>query len=261
MRGGEVGSAGRLCRYCSKPIGQEERVSFCGRCFAVHHEECWDRNGRCSTFRCPGLPQAMHGDDVLHAREAALIRANQEPITCPLCTGAVYVGLLQGRNPHQQQQGAARTGLRFTTSRRAAAQSGKRGGLLSRLFPRRSWFLAGAGLRARSCGACRCLFLWGVTVDEGFLAEAASDPADRFCPHCGSALVPGEIALRGNPQAGAARFECAEAPDFHTDWLRHNILDRFILNKWPPSVASLPAYSCAECRYTEVAGRPIYRQM
>ena len=54
-------SVGRLCLYCSKPIAIEDRVACCDRCFAAHHEECWDRNGRCSTFRCAGLARTMKG--------------------------------------------------------------------------------------------------------------------------------------------------------------------------------------------------------
>ena len=47
-----MSSVGKICIYCSKPISEEERVACCDRCYAAHHEECWDRNGRCSTFRC-----------------------------------------------------------------------------------------------------------------------------------------------------------------------------------------------------------------
>ena len=121
-----------------------------------------------------------------------------------------------------------------------------------------SWPLPGGHLRARSCGRCRRLFVWGVPVDEAFLAKVAEGSGERYCPHCSGALTPGAISL--NPKSeGGAQFECEDAPNFHRDWLGHNLLDRYFLNHWMPPIREIPAHSCEACKYTEIAGRPVYR--
>ena len=101
-------SVGRLCLYCSKPIAVEDRVACCDRCFAAHHEECWDRNGRCSTFRCASLPRTMLGTDLSAVLANAFQRANEEPKICPFCSGKAYSGVIQGQRPaqfHDQPKG------------------------------------------------------------------------------------------------------------------------------------------------------------
>jgi hypothetical protein len=254
-----MSSVGRLCLYCSRPISTEDRVALCDRCYAAHHEACWDRNGRCSTFRCAGLPRTMRGDDLTAALQAAFLRANESPRECPVCMGRVYPGVLAGKRPPQCHDQPAGTGLVFISREQPGGNKGGLGRrLIKKLRGRQSWYLPGAHIRARSCGKCRRLFLWGVPVDEAFMEQCREREGERFCPHCGTALWPGEIPL--NPHTpGGARFECEDTPDFHRDWIGHNVLDRFFLNRWSPPVAALPSHSCAECQYTEVAGRPVYR--
>src|SRR2546426_1998695 len=92
-----MASIGKICIYCSKPISEEDRVACCDRCFAAHHEECWDRNGRCSTFRCAGLARTMQGVDLTTVLKTALEHANREPTICPFCANTVFPGILQGR--------------------------------------------------------------------------------------------------------------------------------------------------------------------
>jgi len=252
---------GKSCLYCSKAIESEDRLAVCDRCFAAHHEECWERNGRCSTFRCGGLPRTMRGDDLPTVVHLAMERSNEQPQICPTCAGKVYAGTLQARGIKQAgvHPKATGLGLVFVGKGRPTPHKDWFGkNFLAKMLGNKSWVLAGAHVRARSCGKCRRLFVWGVTVDEAFIQKYATESGDRFCPHCHAALWRGEIPLRPrNP--GSARFECNDPPDFHRDWIGHNLLDRYVLNKWFVAVPALPAYSCPDCQYTEVAGRPIYK--
>ena len=250
-----VRSVGRLCLYCSKPISTEEKIALCDRCYAPHHEECWTRNGRCSTFRCAGIPRTMSGADLTVVLTTAFEKANEQPEECPYCAGKVYPGNLQGRwkstgdNLHP-----VGTGLHFVAKNRVPTEKG----WLKKITAPKSWFLAGASLRSRSCGKCRRLFLWGNLIDETFVQKMRENEDERYCPHCTTPLVGGHIELR-KKNAGFAMFECSVVPDFSTDWFGHQILDRYVRNKWYTLIDMLPAQSCPSCMYTEVAGRPIYR--
>jgi hypothetical protein len=250
-------SVGKMCLYCSRPIAVEDRISMCDRCFAAHHEECWERNGRCSTFRCAGVPRTMLGADYGAVIRSAVERSNEEPQICPFCTNKTFAGFVQGRLNHAGQNN--QPGLLFSSTQDPTAQKKSLGRKLKeKLGGTKSWFLPGAVIKGRSCGKCKRLYLWGLPVDEEFVRKFLAENDEHFCPHCASELWPGLIHVsRG--AAGNARFECDEAPDLHKDWLGHNLLDRFILNKWHPTVNALPGQSCPDCLYTEVAGRPIYR--
>jgi hypothetical protein len=251
-------SVGRLCIYCSKPIATEDRISVCDRCYAAHHEACWERNGRCSTFRCAGVPRTMTGADLAAVLKTAFEKANEQPEHCPFCTNKVYGGVLQGKWSHADKEHPAGPGLLFVGKQ---GPKGEKEGFGRKLFSKlkkRSWFLPGAVLRTRSCGKCKRLYLWGVPMDDAFVQKTDEEKGERFCPHCACVLWSGEILLDAKAQGGA-KFECAETPDFHKDWLGHNLLDRFVLNKWAVAAPSIPANSCENCQYTEIAGRAIYR--
>lgn len=253
-----MSSTGRMCLYCSKPVSTDDRVACCDRCYAVHHEDCWDRNGRCSTFRCAGVPRTMKGTDLAAVLESAFTKANEHPQQCTFCGGQAYSGALQGKRPGHAKSHPDGPGLLFAGAENPDTPRRGIGRLLGKAAGKRSWWLPGAQIRARSCGRCKRLFLWGVPIDEMFVQKSRERETERFCPHCSSALWSGEIVL--NPRVpGGARFECDDAPDFHKDWLGHEVLDRFFLNRWNPTVPSLPAHSCPDCQYTEVAGRPVYR--
>lgn len=237
----------------------EDRIAVCDRCFAAHHEGCWERNGRCSTFRCAGVPRTMTGADLSAVLKTAFEKANEQPEHCPFCTNKAYAGVLQGKWAHQDKDHPVGPGLLFVARPRPGSEKswfGKK--LVAKMMGSRSWFLPGAVLRTRSCGKCKRLFLWGVPVDDAYIQKLEEERGERFCPHCASALSHGEISLDAKAQGGA-KFECADTPDFHKDWIGHNLLDRFVLNKWPVTAPSIPAYSCENCQYTEIAGRAIYR--
>lgn len=247
-------SSGKICPYCSRPIGADEPAALCDRCHAAVHAECWDRNGRCATFRCAGMPDSMPGAQIVAAQLRAMEASNADPSACPMCSGRVYGGILQGRR-HSGSANQVNTGLLFLSEPGGGA---KRRGLLSRLVRGKSWFLSGGSIRARSCGGCRRLFIWGVHIDAAFAERGQPDNTLRPCPHCSGPLSAGQISLDPRVQGGA-RFECSDTPDFHRDWIRHNLLDRFVLNRWDTDQREIPALSCEVCLYTEIAGRPVYR--
>jgi len=253
-----MASVGRVCLYCSQVVTTEDVVKVCGRCLAVHHEECWDRNGRCSTFRCVGVPQTMRGDAVLPYIQATMERDNEQPGICPLCGSRVYAGVLQG-SALPPRGGAAQRGLVFQAS--TPAPKGSRSlaaRVLRRIRPAPKWVLAAAAIRARSCGHCRRVFLWGMPLDASFIEQWGQDIAQGFCPHCGEQLSGGRLLVDAGA-LGRARFECDGIPTFHKDWFGHHVVDRFFLRRWPVKAGAIPAASCPSCHYTEVAGRPVYR--
>jgi hypothetical protein len=198
----------------------------------------------------------MVGADIGIILEAALANANAEPVTCPFCANKVYAGVVQGRRAGTGPESGTGHGLLWVE--RPEGEKGIGRSLLRKLKKSKKWFLPGAHLKARSCGKCRRLFVWGVAVDDAFLKNMNTDNTERYCPHCSDELLTGIISLEPGKEGGA-RFECADAPDFHKDWLGHAVLDRFFLNKWALPIQSIPAKSCEQCQYTEVAGRPVYR--
>src|SRR5579862_6345362 len=158
-----MSSVGKFCLYCSKPIASDDRVAVCDRCYAAHHEECWNRNGRCSTFRCAGVPRTMRGDDLPTVLQLAMERANEQPQICPFCTSTVYAGALHSRAVPTPGQGrrSLGPGLLFVGKGKPNPHKdwfGKH--FLAKMLGNRSWFLSGAHVKARSCGKCRRLFLW-----------------------------------------------------------------------------------------------------
>lgn len=248
----------RTCLYCSRKLQQEDRVAMCDVCYVGHHEECWTRNGRCSTFRCGGNPQVMWGVDYARSLASALDNANAEPTLCPLCNGRVYGGVVRSRRNHSSENPAGAC-LTFRVRRRVeAARAGAARRLFGRLVGPRQWVLSGGQLPARSCGSCRTLFLWGRAVDDAFIQNSRELSADRYCIYCGVAMWAGEILLSRHGSS-PAKFWSDSTPDFHRDWVLHNLLDRFVYNRWSVGVNSLPASSCPQCKYTEVHGRPVYR--
>ena len=199
----------------------------------------------------------MEGADYSTELGLALETANAEPVNCPMCGGRVYAGVVQGRRG-QTTENPTGSALVFVVRHRAGEdRSGTGRRLMDRLFGLKSWLLPGVELRARSCGNCRALFLWGLAMDESRLQIARAQASGRYCVHCGVAMWDGELPTRHGGMH--ARFWCDTTHRFHRDWLIHNTLDRFIYNRWTLRVGALPAASCPQCRYTEVCGRPIYR--
>jgi hypothetical protein len=42
------------CPYCKTAFNDRDDTVRCLWCGVTHHRECWEQNGRCSVFNCPG---------------------------------------------------------------------------------------------------------------------------------------------------------------------------------------------------------------
>ena len=198
----------------------------------------------------------MLGSDLGTVLTTALQRANEEPKMCPFCAGKAYPGLIQGHRPNQFKDQPKGPGLVFLEDKPAEARGLKR--FVNKIAPARQWWLPGAHIKTRSCGRCKQIFLWGVPLDDEFLRKAYERAGELYCPHCSTELVPGSLGLNPKFNAGA-RFNSDEAPELHKGWLGHEVIDKLFYSRWDVPVSKLPAQSCPSCKYTEVAGRPIYR--
>jgi len=50
---------GKTCPYCQTPIKPGSNIYVCSECEIPHHAECWDANGRCTTYGCHGQPMRV----------------------------------------------------------------------------------------------------------------------------------------------------------------------------------------------------------
>lgn len=242
----------RTCLYCGERLAAEDVVAMCTVCFTGHHEACWKRNGRCSTFRCTGQPRILNGEQYGWEFLKALENANASPGVCTECGGKVYSGRVCVRLVAGSD--AKAPGLLFV-ARERRNQSGKRSlrDWFQSLTGGPRWTLGGMQLKGRSCGSCRTFFLWGEPVNDIYRVQAQERARDRFCVICGASMLVGELRLSD------AKFWSDTVPEFHSEWILHQVLDRFVYNRWPVNVRSIPAASCPKCRYTEINGRPVYR--
>ena len=46
---------GKTCPYCQTPIKPGAPAVVCSACGMPHHADCWQENGRCTTFGCSGV--------------------------------------------------------------------------------------------------------------------------------------------------------------------------------------------------------------
>jgi len=71
---------GKTCPYCQTPIKPGAPVVVCSACGMPHHTECWQENGRCTTFGCNG---GAAGAGVQAA--PAVQRTRDGHAICPVC--------------------------------------------------------------------------------------------------------------------------------------------------------------------------------
>jgi len=45
------------CPFCNTPIKADDRTVTCAACNKVHHADCWEMNGGCTTAGCNGIPK------------------------------------------------------------------------------------------------------------------------------------------------------------------------------------------------------------
>lgn len=75
---------GKTCPYCQTPIKPGVAVSICSACGMPHHAECWQENGRCTTFGCNGRPAGGAGGGAATARPS-MQRTPDGHAICPTC--------------------------------------------------------------------------------------------------------------------------------------------------------------------------------
>ncbi|MHB0935561.1 MAG: RING finger protein [Armatimonadota bacterium] len=73
---------GKTCPYCQTPIKPGAAVSVCSACEMPHHAECWQENGRCTTFGCAGRPT---GAGAAAAAAPSVRRTRDGHTICPVC--------------------------------------------------------------------------------------------------------------------------------------------------------------------------------
>jgi len=50
-------AAGRPCPYCRAGLEPGAQAEKCDACNTLHHEDCWDENGGCTTYGCANAPK------------------------------------------------------------------------------------------------------------------------------------------------------------------------------------------------------------
>jgi hypothetical protein len=73
-------TAGALCPICQSTIGEGEEVLSCPGCEQVHHKDCWQEIGGCSTYGCAQAPAREK-----EASVQAPLTAWGDTKTCPAC--------------------------------------------------------------------------------------------------------------------------------------------------------------------------------
>jgi hypothetical protein len=72
---------GKTCPYCQTPIKPGAPAVVCSVCGMPHHAECWQENGRCTTFGCNGGAAGSAA-----AQAAPVIRRTHDGhVICPIC--------------------------------------------------------------------------------------------------------------------------------------------------------------------------------
>ncbi|MCX6359319.1 MAG: hypothetical protein NT029_05925 [Armatimonadetes bacterium] len=230
-----------LCLYCNLAMGPADPVALCGACWAVVHDGCLRRSGRCSSVQCPGDPATMVAADVAVVVGARIAAANAEPATCPECGGVTEFGCLI---PPARRLWLRRTpGIWFEPARESAPPARRRSG----------WHVAGAGLPGRRCRSCRALYLAGLPLAS---LRSPPGPALPYCPRCGAPFASGCFDLR-RYGSGAVGF-VPQAPPGTSEVRGYRATpDRFALGGGAPPAATIAGQCCPRCRFSLIAGLPM----
>ena len=55
-------TAGQKCAICQTSIIAGEHIVYCPHCSLPFHKECWDDNGGCAQYGCPGAPATVKAE-------------------------------------------------------------------------------------------------------------------------------------------------------------------------------------------------------
>ncbi len=148
-------AVGKICPYCRTTIEPGLAVVICPQCGLPHHADCWEENGRCTTFGCQGGAPATAApppEDRRYLQERPcpvcgfIMRPHET--TCPYCRNNIFT---------------PRTPARGSLPRGSGAHLPHRGrmvlaaGVLSlvmccALFGLAAWTMANEDLRAMNAG-------------------------------------------------------------------------------------------------------------
>lgn len=53
-----AGEDAPICPYCGQPVSTTNVIK-CKHCGIIHHRECWNENGGCTTLGCPSAPHKV----------------------------------------------------------------------------------------------------------------------------------------------------------------------------------------------------------
>jgi len=79
---------GKTCPYCQAPIKPGAPAVVCSACAMPHHADCWQENGRCTTFGCDGTSAGVpQGQSIPPAN----ISHTETPVRRPVKPGSIFV--------------------------------------------------------------------------------------------------------------------------------------------------------------------------
>ena len=77
---------GQTCPYCQFPIKPDDEIVYCSACNLPHHAQCWQENGKCTTFGCDGHPVTTPTDKYPGVnRDASYIDLTIDDCICSRC--------------------------------------------------------------------------------------------------------------------------------------------------------------------------------
>jgi S1-C subfamily serine protease len=76
--------AGNTCPFCQETVDEGQLIIACNACGSIHHETCWARKGKCSSYHCDDSANTgasgMHADIVIQKDELKNVQVPPPPV-------------------------------------------------------------------------------------------------------------------------------------------------------------------------------------